>query len=223
MYNKENKRLCQLSRGSVCGEFSSILFKRRTLKVQCLTWSEFYSINIDDIKEILELYYPKSSISKWNKIKEYVKYAYKHNIKHNVDLNNFSDTFESHTNATQHIEESFHLFDTSAKPFIFTDDAERNSNEIVIITNDIDDNICDHVPKSEKIIKTNDETSKNIKTNVFKDFQIRSNSELRNFAVVAHAEKHSKLSIPVTKKSRNPLFESKTSDETTSFFYPQSG
>lgn len=34
MYNKDNKKLANLFRGSICGEYSSFLFKRRRLKIE---------------------------------------------------------------------------------------------------------------------------------------------------------------------------------------------
>ena len=34
----------ELSRGSVCGEYSSILFKKRKLTIECDTWSEVRTV-----------------------------------------------------------------------------------------------------------------------------------------------------------------------------------
>eukprot|EP01083_Nonionella_stella_P078911 216231_1 len=44
MYNNKDEVIQHLSRGSVCGEYSSMLFKKRKTKIECDTWSEFYSI-----------------------------------------------------------------------------------------------------------------------------------------------------------------------------------
>ena len=46
----EGNVIQHLSRGSVVGEYSAILFKKRKLRVHCTMWSEFYSVAIDDVQ-----------------------------------------------------------------------------------------------------------------------------------------------------------------------------
>ena len=91
MYDKDGRALHHLSRGDVCGEYSSFLFKRRKLRIECETWSEYYAISVDDVKEILEKYFPKSSKSKLRRIQRYLKSAYHKNIKHYVDINHVDE------------------------------------------------------------------------------------------------------------------------------------
>eukprot|EP01084_Bolivina_argentea_P255386 429527_1 len=147
--DKNNTIIQRLSRGSVCGEYSSILFKKRHTHLECETWSEFYSVSVDDIKNILHLYYPKTAASKWRQIQKYVKSAYKCKTQHQVELNNapYSGHFE-HTPLdvsagrsssamqhaphslnvrSQHYEESVHLFDNTNKKQIIIN-VEDNDN-----------------------------------------------------------------------------------------------
>eukprot|EP01083_Nonionella_stella_P237906 834164_1 len=68
MYDTNDEMVNALSRGSV-----------------------FYSISVDDIREILDTYYPKSSTSKWKRIHSNLKHAYRRSIQHSLTLNGESD------------------------------------------------------------------------------------------------------------------------------------
>eukprot|EP01083_Nonionella_stella_P144861 453033_1 len=221
LYNKHDQQLCELKRGSVCGEYSSFLFKKRKLKVECQTWSEFYSINIDDIKRILDEYYPKTALLKWNKLKQYLKKSYKDNVKHCVDLNAPHDNdvmYRQHG----YQESDVHLFDNtrdSNKKGTPTPAASQNdAGDIVIVTTDDlkNDNPTTSTPKSPNtpsnplakasISYITDEALKPKKQYIsasrrskFAKFRVKGNSELRNAVIVAHSEKHKKLTTPRTR------------------------
>ena len=50
-----------LKRGDVCGE-NIILSRKRVNTLQCITWSEFYILNISDIVQVLKNNYdPKTA------------------------------------------------------------------------------------------------------------------------------------------------------------------
>eukprot|EP01084_Bolivina_argentea_P029704 55151_1 len=171
MYDKNGNILKHISRGDVCGEYSSILFKKRKVKVQCETWSEFYSISIDDIKQILDEYYPKSSHLKWRRIKQYVKISYEKRVKHIVRFNEY----------IKDVDENAH---TTAR--------QITTKNKISINCKLDTPI--------KLNNKNDNERECQKRSVTKldKFKIRTNSNLRNIVVIAHGQKHNKLNTPHT-------------------------
>eukprot|EP01083_Nonionella_stella_P029364 80845_1 len=278
MYDKKGHLVRELTRGSVCGEYSGFLFKKRKVKIQCQTWSEFYSINVDDIRQTLDMYYPKSSHSKWNAIKRYLKTAYQNNRKHCVEINHLSENYEPRdpllTQRSQRSvslfyhapppnstirthEESVHLFNNTKInetlhhipiPPLYSDNEHDDHDE----HEDHDEGTTlkpslkrpksyeyslarhqntehaqhhhHHEDKKEseeleehnidRLVSRIDRNKRNSKIFDFKamaKFQIRSNSEVRDSIIVAHAEKHRKsLGSPQLQKSNTMPKRAKT-------------
>eukprot|EP01083_Nonionella_stella_P000797 2284_1 len=93
---KGKKMKKKLNRGDVCGEYSLIL-KKRASTVLCATWCEFYVIDTDDIKEVLQHYYGDRWQKKWMKMKQFVKTEYvkpksRWRKKRHIPLTRFSTT-----------------------------------------------------------------------------------------------------------------------------------
>eukprot|EP01084_Bolivina_argentea_P039024 72122_1 len=222
MYNENNKIINNLSRGYVCGEYGSILFKQRKSKLICATWSEFYSINIDDIKHILEIYYPKTCELKWKRIKKYMKYAYKNNINHTVEINSCNTLINDENNPFNMSQQSLssahsttiHLF----SQYTHKQKQKQKHNQIQKQKPQSDTEYDDSIEEKKNHIKstqlacapptetqltfgrkTDSKSLPNSTINTvrnFAKFGIRSDSDLRNVVVVAHTEKHNELDIP---------------------------
>eukprot|EP01083_Nonionella_stella_P078910 216228_1 len=219
MYNKKGQKIQQLSRGSVCGEYSSFLFKKRTTKLECDTWSEFYSINIDDIRQILDVYYPKSSVSKWKAIQHHLREAYADNVNHSVHFDGF------HRELCSLPEESVHLFETESQhtpiPPIAFADIDHEEEQIALfapVTIELQrpqsyeySSAAHHTHAAKGTrIKMKQEEEKDLETSVrptkiqeqtqtenvgdkeTKRFvkSFRTRSDLRHSKIMAHSEKH---------------------------------
>jgi len=139
----------------------------------------------------LDIYYPKSSRLKWDKIKKYVKSAYKQNVQHVVDLDNTTEDFQFKRLSSLRRAQTLHsvirtqngLQDFRSKsPGADIDDMKHDNKVLQQPKN--------HRHSSAPIASNN---AIQIKRR-FSKFGLRSNSVLRNDVVVAHGEKHNKVS-----------------------------
>eukprot|EP01083_Nonionella_stella_P098054 275654_1 len=216
MYDSNDELVTELSRGSVCGEYSSFLFKKRKSKVECQTWSEFYSISVDDIREILDTYYPKSSIAKWKRMQSYLKHAYRRNIQHSLTLNGESD--ENSDIDDLNIHESTYIYSagltcrqythSNTVPRAHMDRQDTDAPRFTALTKrshtqHLDQNDVNNIQRTitPQIGKQRTKTLR-AKLN---PFNVRTNSGIRDMIVAAHVQKHLRSSAydvqtPVTEK-----------------------
>ena len=72
----------ELERGAVIGELA-MTYRRRKYSLQCITWCEFYVIEIRDIFEVLRQEYPREYQDKWELMKYFAKDMHYHALKKN--------------------------------------------------------------------------------------------------------------------------------------------
>eukprot|EP01084_Bolivina_argentea_P042591 78536_1 len=77
--NHQHNEIHQFKRGDVCGESAIIDHQsKRTSKLKCATWSEFYVLHVEDILEILKNEYPENWQQKLEQIKNRLHSIDKH-------------------------------------------------------------------------------------------------------------------------------------------------
>ena len=82
-----------LKRGDVCGE-NAILDRKRMCTVVCISWSEFYVLDINDIIDVLKINYDiKTAREEWIKIKNTIKNTFEDSkyFRSSAELSDWND------------------------------------------------------------------------------------------------------------------------------------